>query len=95
MELLVERLFQAGDGLEADFCHTVGDMDPQEPGRLQGYSPFRRWHCAHSRGVLSFLAPRWRRPLELCTPVMMDLVVMFSLIQWKLGAPFGVLPFLS
>ena len=28
LEFLVGRLFQAGGGSEADFCHTVGDMDP-------------------------------------------------------------------
>ena len=72
LELLVGGFFEQ----EADFHHTMGDMDPQERGRLQGHLPIQRCHYAHSRGVFSFLAPRWRRPLELCTPAVIDLVVM-------------------
>ena len=41
LELLVGRLFQAGGGLEVDFRHTVGDMDPQERDRLQGHLPIQ------------------------------------------------------
>ena len=37
MELLVGRLIQTRGGLEADLRHTVGDMDPQEQGHLQGH----------------------------------------------------------
>ena len=33
---------------EADLCHTVGDMDPQERGHLQGHLPVRRCHYAYS-----------------------------------------------
>ena len=28
-----------GGGLEEDFRHAVGNLDPQERGRLQGHHP--------------------------------------------------------
>ena len=83
LELLVGKLFQAGGGLEADFRHTVGHMDSQERGHLQGHLPIRRCHHAHRRGVLSFLAPRWRRPLELCTRAVIRGRVLPSLLSKK------------
>ena len=85
LELLVERLLQAGGRLEADFRHAVGNLDPQERGRLQGHHPIRRCHYTHCRGVLSFLATRRRRPLELCTPAMIDLVVMLFIHPMEIG----------
>ena len=74
-----------------DLCHTVGEMDSQERGRLQGHLSIRRCHYAHSRGVLFFLAPRWRRPLELCTPVVIDFVVMiFFINSMEIGGTVGL-----
>ena len=93
MELLVGRLLQARGGLEVDFCHTVGNMDTQERGCLQGHLPIRRCHFAHSRGVLFFLAPRWRRPLKLCTPTVIDLVVtLFHCLNGNWGHRLGCFP---
>ena len=96
LELLVGRLLQTGGGLEADLRHSVGDLDPQERGNLQGHLPVRWCHYTYSWGILFFLAPRWQWPLELCIPAVTDLVaVLFSLAQWNLGAPLGVLPSLN
>ena len=41
LELFVGGFFQAGGGLEADFRHGVGNLDPQERGCLQGCHPVR------------------------------------------------------
>ena len=78
LELLVGRLFQTGGGLVADLRHSVGDLDPQERGHLQGHLPVRRCHYTYSRGILFFLAPRWHWPLELCIPAVTDLVAVLS-----------------
>ena len=32
---------------EADFCQAIGNLDPQERGRLQGCHPIRRYHYTH------------------------------------------------
>ena len=63
--------------LEADFCHFVSNLDPPERGCLYGSHPVRRCHYTHYGGVLFFLAPRRRMPLELCTPATIDLAVSF------------------
>ena len=76
---------QWGGGLEADFRHAVGHLDPQERGHHQGCDPIRRCHYSHCQGVLSFLASRWRMPLDLCTPATRDLVVMFFINSMEIG----------
>ena len=48
LELLIGGLFQTGGGLEADLRHSVGDLDPQERGHLQGHLPVRRCHYTYS-----------------------------------------------
>ena len=48
LELLVGRLFQTGGGLEADLCHSMGDLDPQERDHLQGHLLVRRCHYTYS-----------------------------------------------
>ena len=48
LELLIGGLFQIGGGLEADLRHSVGDLDPQERGHLQGHLPIRRCHYTYS-----------------------------------------------
>ena len=39
LELTIGGFLQAGGGMEADFRHTVGNLDPQERGCLQGVTP--------------------------------------------------------
>ena len=85
LELPVGRLRQAGGGLEADFRHPVGNLDPWERGRLQGCHPIRRYHYTYSRGVLSFLVLRRHMPLELCTPATIDLVVILFTNSMEIG----------
>ena len=70
---------------EADFRHIVGNLDPQERGRLQGCHPIRRCHYTHRRGALFFLAPMRRMPLELCTPSTIDLVVLLFINSMEIG----------
>ena len=54
---------------------SVGNLDPQKRSHLQGRHPTWRWHYTHRRGVLSFLALRWRMPVERCTPATIDFVI--------------------
>ena len=62
---------------EADFCHSVGNLDSPERGCLQGNHPVRLCHYTHRRGVLFFLALRRRMLLKLCTPAAINLAVSF------------------
>ena len=75
-------LFQAEGRLEANFCHTVGNLDPQERG--------------HHREVLSILAPRRRMPLEPCTSATIDFVLVIGkLCYWSNGSAQPCYPILS
>ena len=46
--LLIGGLVQTGGGLEADLRHSMGDLDLQERGHLQGHLPVRRCHYTYS-----------------------------------------------
>ena len=48
LELLIGGLVQTEGGLEADLRHSMGDLDPQERGHLQGHLPVRRCHYTYS-----------------------------------------------
>ena len=77
-----------GGGLEVDFRHAVCNLDQQErchSGRLQGLHRIRRCHYTHRREVLSFLAPRRRMPLELCTSATIDLDVILLINSMEIG----------
>ena len=47
LEIPIGRILQEGGGLEADFRHSVGNLDPPEQGYLQESHPVRRCHYTH------------------------------------------------
>ena len=77
LEIPIGGFLLEGGRLEADFRHFVGNLDPPERGCLHGSHPVQRCHYTHYGGVLFFLAPRRRMPLELCTLATIDLAVSF------------------
>ena len=47
LELPIGGFLQEGGRLEADFRHTVGNLDPPERGCLQGSHPIQRCYYTH------------------------------------------------